>query len=364
MEYFFQEFSGFHGTLVKPYYWLYHSQHCSRCPYHIRTGEESRVTYGEFYQAFGFPYGPTNPENKQLTFYEIKDFTGRVLQKGHATNCNSCNIHVESILFEEHGYLDFNLYCHQSVGYLTLYSNYTPCDEYAHCCATKMNDFLIRYPQIRMDIYFSQLYHVDENNPSSLWNREALRTLAGHWSRVTVNPISNRIWQTILYDFVREVPAATLHQPILPARASADSYNAYMIHLITGVKPYFVDVPPEPKAPVVVHRQDFPTVNANHISVPQPQHGSYPYIPVLGPSVPIRPVPIPAYHGGHIGIRSKPKQVVRHLNMPTDRNQETDLEVFLPNARKMNEVVVTEKVVKKKGKDKREKKKKKKRERS
>ncbi|CAI9549402.1 unnamed protein product [Staurois parvus] len=228
METVFQEFSGYHGTLVKPYYWLYPNQNCSKCPYHIRTGEESRVTYREFYETFGFPYGPTMHEDKQLIFYEIKAFNGAVIQKGQVTSCASSNIHAESILFEKHGYLDSLLYQHDSVGYITLYVNFTPCNEYGHYCISKMYDILIKYTQMRLDIYFSQMYHVEVNFPSAVWNRDALKSLAGHWPRVTLNPLCDGIWKTVLCTFVKEVPETSMNQPILPIRASADRHNAIL----------------------------------------------------------------------------------------------------------------------------------------
>ncbi|KAM8930716.1 putative C-_U-editing enzyme APOBEC-4 [Pelodytes ibericus] len=350
MEYFFQEFSGYHGTLVKPYYWLYQNQNCLKCPYHIRTGEESRVTYGEFYQAFGFPYGPTMPENRQLLFYEIKAFSGAVLQKGQVTNCASSNIHAESILFEKHGYLESFLFHHESVGYITVYANYTPCNECANYCISKIHDFLVKYPQMRLDIYFSQLYHVSENSPFAVWNREALKSLAGHWPRVTLNPISNGIWQTVLYTFVKEVPATTLYQTILPARASADSYNAHLIYVITGIKPYFVDVPPQPKP---ARRQEALVGNVNPILVPQQQDANFQYLPFLGSTRPFMPGPASFLHAQK-EMPSKPMHIVRHLKMPEDKNEETDIGDFLPNAKKISEVVITEKVVKQKEKGKKE----------
>ncbi|XP_053325661.1 putative C-_U-editing enzyme APOBEC-4 [Spea bombifrons] len=349
MDHFFQEFSGYHGTLVKPYYWLYQNQGCSKCPYHIKTGEESRVTYGEFYETFGFPYGPTMPENKQLIFYEIKDFSGAVLQRGQVTNCVSANIHAESILFEEQGYLDTFLYHHDYyIGYITLYSNYTPCNEYAHYCISKMDNFIAKYPQIRLDIYFSQLYHTEASYPTALWNREALRSLAGHWPRVTLNPLSNGIWKNVLYTFVKEVPETTMYQPILPARSSTDSHNAYMIQVITGIKPYFVDVPPQPKPIIINQRQERPKANYN--PNPQPQTNSYQYPPYFAPGMQLVPLPGPVSHAQN-EVTSKPKNIVRHLKMPMDKYDDVDLGTFLPNAKKINEVVITEKVVKEKDKE-------------
>ncbi|KAM4642651.1 putative C-_U-editing enzyme APOBEC-4 [Discoglossus pictus] len=371
MENIFQEFSGYHGTLINPYQWLYPNQDCPKCPYHIRTGEESRVTYGEFYQAFGFPYGPTIPENKQLIFYEIKTVSGAIIQKGHVTNCLRTNLHAEAILFEKNGYLDSLLYQYDSIGYITLYSNYTPCNEYGQYCISKMYDFLMRYPQTRLDIYFSQLYHVEEDFPTSVWNCEALKSLAGLWSRVTVNPISNGIWQTILYTFVKGVPETTLNQLVMPTRASTDSYNAYMIHIITGIKPYFLDVPPpKPKPQVINHQRDFPKENLNHFPTPQPMYGGYPLpgaqfagAPFAGAGMPFPSVRPPIFPFKQ-DVVSKPKQIVRHIRMPIDFSEEMRLGSVLPNARKINEVVITEKVVKETDKDKKGQRKKKKRDRS
>ncbi|KAM4722859.1 putative C-_U-editing enzyme APOBEC-4 [Rhinophrynus dorsalis] len=343
----FQEYSGYQGTLVIPYYWFYPNQNCSKCPYHIRTGEEARVTYGQFYEAFGFPYGPTMPEDKQLIFYEIKTFSGAPIQKGHVTNCRSSNLHAESILFENQGYLDYLLYQYNSVGYITLYANYTPCNEYAHGCISKIYDFLLKYPETRLDIYFSQLYHVEENFPTAVWNSEALRSLAGLWPRVTLNPISNGLWQTILYNFVKGISSTTLYQPILPARSSADSYNAYRIHVITGIKPYFVDVPPAYQQQETKSHHEIEGSHKDYSLVPQPHNGSQLYSPFIEPHIPFVPFPAPAFHI-HREATSKPMNIVRHLKMPGDNNEEVDLGAFLPLTRKINEVVITEKVIKEK----------------
>ncbi|KAG9483369.1 putative C-_U-editing enzyme APOBEC-4 [Eleutherodactylus coqui] len=343
METIFQEFSGYNGTLVKPYYWLYPSHNCLKCPYHIRTGEESRVTYGEFYEAFGFPYGPTMPENKQLIFYEIKAFNGAAIQKGQVTNCTLFNLHAESMLFEKHGYIDSFLYQHIPVGYLTLYTNFTPCNEHGHCCISKIYDFIMRYPEMRLDIYFSQMYHVAEEFTFSFWNKEALKSLAGHWPRVTLNPLSNGVWRTVLYAFVKDIPESTLYQPILPARASADSYNAHMIHFITGIKPYFVDDPivsqpqESKRLPEYQREKIYPTF------FPQPQQGFFQSYPMFMSHLPITQ--------GPKEVTSKPIQIVRHLKMPVDIGKVVNSSDMAPNARKMDEVIVTEQLVKEKGKE-------------
>ena len=95
MEPLYEEYLANHGTIVKPYYWLSFSLDCSNCPYHIRTGEEARVAYTEFYQIFGFPYGPTYPPTKHLTFYELKTSSGSLVQKGHASSCTGNDTHPE-----------------------------------------------------------------------------------------------------------------------------------------------------------------------------------------------------------------------------------------------------------------------------
>ncbi|XP_040215729.1 putative C-_U-editing enzyme APOBEC-4 [Rana temporaria] len=340
METVFQEFSSYHGTLVKPYYWLNPNQNCSKCPYHIRTGEESRVTYGEFYETFGFPYGPTMHEDKQLIFYEIKSFNGTVIQKGQVTGCAASNIHAEAMFFEKHGYLDYLLYQHDSVGYITLYANFTPCNEYGHYCISKMYDILIKYTQMRLDIYFSQMYHVEVNFPSAVWNRDALKSLAGHWPRVTLNPLSDGIWKTVLCTFVKEVPETTMNQPILPIRASADRHNAYMIHVITGIKPYFVEEPPVPQPEETRLQPKYQRHNVKYNVAPQPPTGFQQYFPFFALQIPF----VPAFQSQR-ELMTKPKQVVRHLNMPMNLNEKANKSEFIPSARKFTKVVNTERTV-------------------
>lgn len=340
METIFQEFSGYHGTLVKPYYWLYPNQNCSKCPYHIRTGEESRVTYREFYETFGFPYGPTMNEEKQLIFYEIKAFNGAVVQKGQVSNCTASNIHAESILFEKYGYLDSFLYQHDSVGYITLYVNFTPCNEYGHYCITKMYDLLMKYTQMRLDIYFSQMYHIDVSFPSAVWNRDALKSLAGHWPRVTLNPLSDGIWKTVLCTFVKEVPETAINQPLLPIRASADRHNAYMIHDITGIRPFFLEDHPVPQLEETRDQLQYQKQNVKYNVAPQSPNGFYQYFPFFIPQKSF----VPASQSQK-ELVTKPKQVVRHLNMPMSLKEENDRREFIPNTKKVNTVVSTEQTV-------------------
>ncbi|XP_024065507.2 putative C-_U-editing enzyme APOBEC-4 [Terrapene carolina triunguis] len=245
-ETLFQEYLANQGTVVKPYYWQTLSKSCAKCPYHIRTGEEARVPYMGFHKAFGFPYGLMSPQNKHLIFYELRSFSGTLVQKGHATNCIKYNIHPESMLFEMGGYLDAVTYDYDSIGYIILYSNYSPCNEAEHCCISKIYNFLTKYPDITLCIYFSQLYHTEDDFPVSIWNCEALRSLASLWPHVTLNPLCGGVWHSLLCNFVSGMPEATLYHPILPARALADQQNSQKINNITGIKSYLMKASPQP----------------------------------------------------------------------------------------------------------------------
>uniref|UniRef100_H3B3J0 Apolipoprotein B mRNA editing enzyme catalytic polypeptide like 4 n=2 Tax=Latimeria chalumnae TaxID=7897 RepID=H3B3J0_LATCH len=345
----YQEYLAPQGTLVKPYYWLAFTQGCCKCPYHIRTSEESRVPYAEFYEAFGFPYGPTMPRNKHLLFYELRNISGTLIQKGQATNCTLYNLHPESTLFDLDGYLDSIMDIYDNISYITLYSNYSPCNESNHYCIGKMYDFLISYPSTRLDIYFSQLYHTDEIFPESGWNREALRSLAGLWPRVTISPISGGTWLSVLRKFVNGVPQATLYNPVLPTRAFADKHNAYLIAAITGINPSFVDVAPQAVNlnPMLQAKEQTrnpfpqPSFLVMNATMPSPVHFipfSTMYMPMWGQH------PIPTQN-------MKPKNIVRHLNMPQDYGKETPRLQLPPNARPVQVIEITERPVKKRDKD-------------
>jgi C->U-editing enzyme APOBEC4 len=56
-----------------------------------------------------------------------------------------------------------------------------------------MYNFLTMYPDSTLGIYFSQLHHTRSDSPASAWNREALRSLASLWPRVTLSPVSGRV---------------------------------------------------------------------------------------------------------------------------------------------------------------------------
>ncbi|XP_001516086.1 putative C-_U-editing enzyme APOBEC-4 [Ornithorhynchus anatinus] len=348
MESFYQEYLASHGTVVKPYYWLTPTLGCSRCPYHIRTGEEARVPYREFYQTFGFPHGPMFPQPEHLTFYELKTFSGAPVQKGQATSCVQYSIHPESMLFEEGGYLDSVVNYDDSIGHIILFSNYTPCNEAGHCCISQMFDFLMTYPDITLSIYFSQLYHTENDFPASPWNRKALRSLASLSPRVSVNPISGGIWHALLRSFVSGISGATLRHPVLPSRALADGHNAYEINAITGVKPYFTDVLPQVQNRSSEVRRDIQKECFNWMA---PQWSSptsdihLPPLPSQGYRMPV--VYIPVLVGGRPQLRSgqsqpTPQNVVRHLKMPQALNNGNQSPGKFPPGKPIKIVEVTE----------------------
>ncbi|XP_041063727.1 putative C-_U-editing enzyme APOBEC-4 [Carcharodon carcharias] len=315
----YEEYIAPQGTLVKPYYWLYFTKSCPKCPYHIKTGEEARVSYIEFYETFGFPYAQPQ-SGRHLVFYELKLSSGTLVQKGQVTNCTLYHLHPESIFFDVDGYLDTLLYSYENIAYITIYSNYTPCNERTHYCINKIYDFLVNYPSTRLDIYFSELYHTDDHYSESGWNREALHSLASLWPRVTLNPINSAMWLTILHRFVNGVPRTTLYNPVLPERAFADMNNAHQIAAITGVNPSYIDVAPQAKQ---YQKQYFkpkdvdlypisqappPVMNRMTLMVPPQLYQPYMNLP--------NKLAWPLYVHPLQQQNIQPKNVVRHLNMP------------------------------------------------
>ncbi|NXO51342.1 ABEC4 enzyme, partial [Aramus guarauna] len=248
----FQEYLTNQGTVVKPYFWQRQNHICAKCPYHIRTGEEARVPYAEFHRVFGFPYRATETlPNKHLLFYELRSFSGRVAQKGHTTNCTEQDSHPESMLFEVGGYLDAVTDAYENIGYIILYSNYSPCNEAYHCCISKIYSFLLKYPEITLRIYFSRLYHTEDGFPAAAWNREALWSLASLRPRVTLQRLPGGTWHYLLCQFVYGIPGSTLchpaplsrtladDHPALLSRTLVDGQNPHQINSLMGIKPYF-----------------------------------------------------------------------------------------------------------------------------
>ncbi|NWV09913.1 ABEC4 enzyme, partial [Ptilonorhynchus violaceus] len=308
----FQEFLTHQGTVVKPCRWQRQTHVCSKCPYHIRTGEEARVPYTEFHRVFGFPHRPSaTPQNRHLLFYELRSFSGRVLQKGHATNCSAQGKHPEAVLFEVGAYLDAAPAACASLSCITLYSNFSPCNEAQHCCAGKMFSFLLRHPHITLCIYFSQPYPWGDSSP------RALRGLCSLWPRVTLQRLPGGVWPYLLCHFVCGIPGPTPRHPALPAGASAGPQNPHRINL-AGMKTYFRTAFPQGMQgnPAVQQnlkafsslspaaRQPFPAVQGSLLPLMSPRHRG------LFPSVFLPSQWEELYH--------RPRNIIRHLKMPKE----------------------------------------------
>ncbi|XP_006260691.1 putative C-_U-editing enzyme APOBEC-4 [Alligator mississippiensis] len=356
-ETLFQEYRAKQGTLIKPYYWQTLSHSCAKCPYHIRTGEEARVPYVEFHKAFGFPYGQMTPQNKHIIFYELRNSSSMLVQKGHATNCIEYNIHPESMLFELGGYLDSVTYRYDSIGYIILYSNYSPCNEADHCCISKIYNFLTKYPDIILCIYFSQLYHTEDDFPVSAWNREALRSLASLWPHVTLHPLCGRMWYSLLCNFVSNIPEATFYYPVLPARALADQQNLYRSNTITGMKSYFMKASPQatygnPNVFQNLQKSSFTKIASQQSA--SMMNGRLPPLMSQNHLVPFTNT-LPPFGRKH--LYSKPKNIVRHLKMPQEFSEFNDSQ-FFPSERPVQMIKITEKLTSSKSRDQRGQKKK------
>ncbi|NXP08247.1 ABEC1 enzyme, partial [Thinocorus orbignyianus] len=311
----FQEYLTNQGTVVKPYCWQRQNHICAKCPYHIRTGEEARVSHAEFHSVFGFPYGSTATlQNKHLLFYELRSFSGRVVQKGHATNCTDQGNHPESMLFEVGGYLDAVTDACENVRCIVLYSNYSPCNEAYHCCISKIYNFLLRYPEITLCICFSQLYHTEDSFPTAAWNREALRSLSSLWPQVTLQRLPGGTRHHLLCNFVYGTPGSTVYHPTPLSNTLADLQNPHRINL-TGMKPNF-------RKPFPQGMQGKPDMQQNFYS-PSPASQQ--------PSQEMKGSLLPPMSQSHSGLfpdmflpfqrehlYSRPKNIVRHLKMPKE----------------------------------------------
>ncbi|NWS66105.1 ABEC1 enzyme, partial [Crotophaga sulcirostris] len=314
----FQEYLTNQGTVVKPYWWQRQNHTCAKCPYHIRTGEEARVPYIEFHRAFGFPYQSATLQNKHLLFYELRSFSGSVVQKGHATNCTDQDNHPESMLFEVGGYLDAVTGACENIRCITLYSNYSPCNEADHCCVSKIYNFLLKYPEITSYIYFSQLYHTEDRFPSAAWNREALWSLSSLWPRVTLQRLPVGAWGYLLSNFVYGIPGSTLYHPTLPLRTLAEVQNPQQINYFRGMKSHFSKAFPQA-------RQGKPAVQQNLKAISSPSPASQqPFQVPKGSLLPLMseshlvlfPGKFLPFQREHLSLR--PKNIVRHLKMPKE----------------------------------------------
>ncbi|NWI67847.1 ABEC4 enzyme, partial [Todus mexicanus] len=310
----FQEYLTNQGTVVKPYGWQRQNHICAKCPYHIRTGGEARVSYTEFHRLFGFPHrSMATLGNKHLLFYELRSFSGGVVQKGHATNCTDQDRHPESMLFEAGGYLDAVTDGYENISCISLYSNYSPCNELYHCCISKIYNFVLNHPKITLCIYFSQLYHTEASFPTAVWNREALQSLLSLWPQVTLQRLPRGAMPYLLCNFVYGIPGATLSH-----MTQQNQQNPHQIKDFTGVKPYFRE--PFPQA-----MQGKPAVQQNlknffsscRISQQPFQATKGSWLPPVSQSplvlFPGRFLPFQREH-----LYPRPKNIVRHLKMPTE----------------------------------------------
>ncbi|KFV50688.1 Putative C-_U-editing enzyme APOBEC-4, partial [Gavia stellata] len=129
------------------------------------------------------------------------------------------------MLFEVAGYLDAVTGACENIEHIILYANYSPCNEAYHCCVSKIYNFLLKYPEITLCIYFSRLYHTEDHFPTAVWNREALRSLSSLWPRVTLQRLPGGARQYLLCNFVSGIPGSTLYHPTPPSRTLADGQN-------------------------------------------------------------------------------------------------------------------------------------------
>ncbi|NXN75768.1 ABEC1 enzyme, partial [Himantopus himantopus] len=315
----FQEYLTNQGTVVKPYCWQRQNHICAKCPYHIRTGDEARIPHAEFHRVFGFPYRSTATlQNKHLLFYELRNFSGMVVQKGHATNCTDQDSHPESMLFEVGGYLDAVTDAYENIRCITLYSNYSPCNEAYHCCVSKIYNFLLRYPEIMLCIYFSQLYHTEDGFPTAVWNREALRSLSSLWPRVTLQRLPGGAWHYLLCNFVYSIPGSTLYHPTPPSRTLADGQNPYQINNLTGMKTNFRKAFPQAMQGTPAAQQNLKVFSSHSLASQQPfqaMKGSL--LPLMSQSH------LVLFPGMFLPFQReclypRPKNIIRHLKMPKE----------------------------------------------
>ncbi|NXC12962.1 ABEC4 enzyme, partial [Corythaeola cristata] len=315
----FQEYLTSQGTVVKPYGWQRQNRSCAKCPYHVRTGEEARVPYTEFHRVFAFPYGSPAPlRNKHLLFYELRTFSGRVVQKGHATNCADQGNHPESMLFEAGGYLDAVTDAHENIGCIVLYSNYSPCNEAYHCCVSKIYNFLLKYPGITLCIYFSQLYHAEDSFPTAAWNREALRSLCcGLWPRVTLRRLPGEAWPYLLCNFVYGIPGSTLYRSTPPSRTLADLQKLYQINNLR-TKPYFRKAFPQAMQGKPAEQQNLKAFSSPILASQQPFQGMKGSLlpPTSQSHFMLFPGMFLPFQMEHLYPR--PKNIIRHLKMPKE----------------------------------------------
>ncbi|XP_041913139.1 putative C-_U-editing enzyme APOBEC-4 [Alosa sapidissima] len=216
---------------------------CSPWPHHhIHTGAEAAASFPEFCQAFGFPVGPSG-SGSLLLFYELLDQSGALVQRGRVTGCTQLGQHPWAMLFAPHSYLCSVLDVCDSVSSVRLYTSHSPCEDPGSQCCSLLLSFLEERPWLRLDLLFAQLRHIQPWWPQAASTREALRSLAALWPRVTLSPLSGRAWALLLGSFVADVPLSVRRAVLLPGRVEADWRNAVELSAITGMGPAYLDLP-------------------------------------------------------------------------------------------------------------------------
>ncbi|XP_071778063.2 putative C-_U-editing enzyme APOBEC-4 [Centroberyx gerrardi] len=287
-----------------------HPPPCPQCPQHVLTGSDSAVSYSWFCEAFGFPAGPAG-SNSLLLFYELWSSAGVLVQSGRATGCAVMGRHPENLLFDHrHGYLWSVLEACEEVGYVLLYSNYTPCQEPARQCAQSLVSFLQAHPWVRLDLLFSQLYNTQPGKPHYQENQAGLHNLASIWPRFSLSPISGAAWGYLLRRFVPDAPPSVLQHILSPGRVEADRQNAAEISAITGVGPVFLDL--SQTTPIEPGRGSNQHQTPTHpVTLLPPPHLPPPV--ALSQLETLTPAP------------PHPVNVVRHIRMPPPRHPRTAL---------------------------------------
>ncbi|XP_051480918.1 putative C-_U-editing enzyme APOBEC-4 [Apus apus] len=330
----FQEYLTNQGTVVKPYCWQKQNHLCANCPFHIRTGEEARVPYEEFCRVFGFPGRLTATlKTKHLLFYELRSFSGGLVQKGRATNCTARDSHPESMLFEVGGYLDAVIDAYESIRCIILYSSYSPCNEAYHCCITKIYRLLLKYPELTLCIYFSQLYHAEDGFPTAAWNKAALQSLSSLWPRVTLQRLPSRTQHYLLCNFVYGIPGSTLYHPTLLSRTSVDRQNPHQTNNLRGMKPYFRNVFPQAVEGKAAVLQNLEIFTSPSLASQQPFEVTMSsQLPPMSQShlvfLPSTFLPFQRKH-----LYPRPQNIVRHLKMPKEQPSETRNSGTFPSGR-------------------------------
>uniref|UniRef100_A0A8C6JRR8 Uncharacterized protein n=1 Tax=Melopsittacus undulatus TaxID=13146 RepID=A0A8C6JRR8_MELUD len=283
MEPFFQEYLANQGTVVKPCCWQRQNHICGRCPYHGWTGEEVRVPYAEFHRFFGFPYRSTDA-------ICLLGHKGTLLAHGHPP------IHQDpQVPFP---FTPFQQVNPQPVQVHRVALPY-------RCCVSKIYNFSLKYQEVTLSIYFSQLYYTEDGFPTAMWNREALGSLSSLWPLVTLQRLLGG-------------RGSTLHHSTQPSRTLTDRQNPHQINNLSGIKPYFRKAFPQAiqgKTSVLQKLEAFSSLSPASHQPFQMLKGSL--LPPMSQShsvlFPGMFLPFQREH-----LYPRPKNIIRHLKMPKD----------------------------------------------